>query len=245
MFLSNVLRDRSPLWNLIRDSGKRRWRVRKPAPPRLALESLEGRVLMSVTASFSAATVNGFHGVLTIMGDAQANNITVSRDAGGTILVNGGAVTVLGGTPTVANTQLIQIFGQDGNDTLTAGFGDEFMRIQMFGQGGSDTLNGGDGRDFLDGGAGNDLLFGGAGADTLVWNPSGGSDAMDGGAGNDLFGFIGDNQNENIVVSGNGQRARLTSDVGPVTVDLNSLEVVDVIPNGGSDSITINDLTGT
>ena len=195
--------------------------VRKPPRARLALEALDERILLSVTASFSAAP-GVFTGVLTVMGDAQDNNITVSRNAAGSIVVNGDGtvVTVQGGTPTVANTQLIQIFGQDGNDTLNAGFGDDFIQIQMFGQGGNDTLNGGDGRDFLDGGAGNDTLFGGAGDDRLVWNAGGGSDTMDGQAGNDILGFIGDNVNENIAVSANGQRAaahqrRWRGDAGP------------------------------
>src|SRR5437764_1291801 len=106
--------DRSPVWKWLRGSGKRRAAVRKPPRPRLALEALDERILMSVTASFSAAP-----GVLTVMGDAQDNNITVSRNAAGSIVVNadGTAVTVQGGTPTVANTQLIQMFGQGGNDT--------------------------------------------------------------------------------------------------------------------------------
>ena len=231
----------------LRDSGRRkRTTVRKPPRARLALEALDERILLSVTASFSAAP-GVFTGVLTVMGDAQDNNITVSRNAAGSIVVNGDGtvVTVQGGTPTVANTQLIQIFGQDGNDTLNAGFGNDFIQIQMFGQGGNDTLNGGDGRDFLDGGAGNDTLFGVRGDDRLVWNAGGGSDTMDGGAGNDILGFIGANVNENIAVSANGPRARLTDDVGAVTLDLNALEVVDVNALGGNDTITVNDLTGT
>ena len=35
------------------------------------------------------------------------------------ILVNGGAVVVTGGAPTVANTTLIRVFGQAGNDTIS------------------------------------------------------------------------------------------------------------------------------
>ncbi len=239
--------DLSRVWKSLRGSGKRRATVRKPPRARLVLEALDERVLPAVSASFSAATVAGFHGVLTVMGDAQDNNITVSRNAAGSIVVNadGNVVTVQGGTPTVANTQLIQIFGQDGNDTLNAGFGDDFIQIQMFGQGGNDTLNGGDGRDFLDGGAGNDALFGGAGDDRLVWNAGGGSDSMDGQAGNDSVVYIGDNQNENIALSANGQRARLTSDVGAVTLDLNVVGSLTVLPHGGNDTITVNDLTGT
>ena len=53
------------------------------------------------------------------VGDSLDNTMTISRNAAGDILVNGGAVAVSGGTPTVANTSLIQIFGQGGNDTLS------------------------------------------------------------------------------------------------------------------------------
>ena len=59
------------------------------------------------------------------------NTITASRDAAGTILVNGGAVPIFGGTPTVANTSLIQVFGQGGNDTITL---DEVERRAAHGQ---------------------------------------------------------------------------------------------------------------
>src|SRR5262249_44360738 len=78
------------------------------------VEPLGDRLLPSVTASFASAT-----GVLTVLGDNQANNIVVSRDAAGHILVNGGAVAVRGGAPTVANTSLIQVFGQAGNDHIS------------------------------------------------------------------------------------------------------------------------------
>jgi hypothetical protein len=63
------------------------------------LEALSERILPAVTASFVPSA-----GLLTVFGDSQDNNIVVSRDAAGHILVNGGAVAIKGGTPTVANT---------------------------------------------------------------------------------------------------------------------------------------------
>src|SRR5262249_4820445 len=51
--------------------------------------------------------------------------------------------------------------------------------------------------------------------------------------------------NEKIDISANGQRFRLFRDVGNVTMDLNDVERVDVNALGGSDAITVNDLTGT
>ena len=68
---------------------------------------------MPITASFSSATAK-----LTINGDNLGNAITASRTAAGNIRVNGGAVAISGGTPTVANTSLIEAFGQAGNDII-------------------------------------------------------------------------------------------------------------------------------
>src|SRR5262249_54866792 len=78
------------------------------------VEALGERVLPSVTALFSP----GAH-LLTVFGDAANNTITISRDAAGKILVNGGSVRIQGGTPTVANTSLVDVFGQAGDDTIT------------------------------------------------------------------------------------------------------------------------------
>ena len=61
---------------------------------------------MAVTSTFSSGT-------LFVFGDSLDNAITVSRNAAGTILVNGGAVAVVGGTPTVANTSLIRCSGKE------------------------------------------------------------------------------------------------------------------------------------
>ena len=69
---------------------------------------------MAVTATFNPTAQ-----LLTTFGDNLNNTMTFARNAAGTILVNGGAVAIKGGTPTVANTALIQVFGQGGNDVIT------------------------------------------------------------------------------------------------------------------------------
>src|SRR3954454_7491208 len=81
---------------------------------------LAAGTLAATSASAQAATTASFSaGALSVFGDSANNSITVSRNAAGQILVNGGPVSVIGGTPTVANTSLIQVFGQAGDDTLT------------------------------------------------------------------------------------------------------------------------------
>src|SRR5262249_19252178 len=118
------------------------------------------------------------------------------------------------------------------------------LNDQLVGNGLNNVIVGGDGNDFIDGGAGNDTLFGGSGDDRFAWNPGGGNDTVEGQDGNDSLGCFAANVNENIAVSANGPQARLTRDVDGVTMELNGVEVVNVIPLGGADTITVNDLTG-
>src|SRR3982751_2481311 len=112
----------------------------------LAHSNIERDDTMATTASFSPDS-----GVLTLIADALDNNLTVSRDAAGKLLANGGAVQIQGGTPTVANTSLIQAFGQGGNDTISLS--------EVNGALPGANLFGGAGNDILTGGSGNDMLF--------------------------------------------------------------------------------------
>ncbi len=127
---------------------------------------------MAITASYLPAS-----GLLSVLGDTLDNTATASRNAAGAILVNGGAVAVTGGTPTVANTSLIQIFGQGGDDTLTLNEASGALPAA--------NLFGGAGNDVLTGGSGNDQLFGQGDNDTLLGK--GGADFLFGGDGDDVL----------------------------------------------------------
>src|SRR5262245_16300456 len=106
---------------------------------------------MAITSSFIPS------GVLTTIGDELDNTITASRDAAGAISINAGAVPVLGGSPTVANTTLIQVFGQGGNDTITINEANGALPAAgLFGGTGNDVMTGGSGADQLFGQTGND-----------------------------------------------------------------------------------------
>src|SRR4051812_16540396 len=144
---------------------------------------------MAVTSTFTPSA-----GILSTFGDSLNNNITVSRDAAGKLLVNGGAVKVLGGTPTVANTSLIQVFGQAGNDTITLNEANGALpRANLFGGAGNDTITGGSGSDMLFGQADNDTLLGKGGADFLFGGA--GNDVLTGGDGDDqMFGEAGNDR---------------------------------------------------
>lgn len=141
---------------------------------------------MAITASFSVRS-----GVLSVFDDSHDNTIVASRDVAGNILINGGAVAIIGGQPTVANTGTIKIFGQAGNDTISVDERNGAMpAVLLFGGAGNDTLIGGSGNDQLFGGAGNDILQGKGGDDLLFGGD--GNDTLTGGTGNDqMFGRAG------------------------------------------------------
>ncbi|MFO1162169.1 MAG: calcium-binding protein [Reyranellaceae bacterium] len=224
---------------------------------------------MAITASFIPSS-----GVLSVFGDSLDDIIKLSRNAAGQILVNGGAITVIGGTPTVANTTLMQVFGQAGNDTITldesngalppanlfGGAGNDVVTggsggDKLFGQtgndtllgkGGNDLLFGGDGDDTLTGGDGDDQVFGEAGNDRMIWNPGDDSDLFEGGDGTDTAEVNGGNGAETFTITPNGTRVRFDRVTpAPFFLDIGTTEEIVVNANGGDDVITAsNGLSG-
>jgi Ca2+-binding RTX toxin-like protein len=217
---------------------------------------------MATNASFNPST-----GVLTEFGDTANNTFITSRDASGRILVNNGAVPITGGTATVANTSLIQAFGQagndtisldesngalpaanlfggDGNDTLTGGSGNDQLFGEagadtLFGKGGNDFLFGGDGKDVLTGGPGNDQVFGQGGNDVMIWNPGDGTDLFEGGDGDDIALVNGGNGAETFSITPNGTRVRFDRlDPAPFTLDIGTTESLVLHAGAGDDVIT-------
>src|SRR5829696_1245446 len=210
---------------------------RSTARRMLAGTVLAAGIFAATSVPANAAVGSTFSaGVLSVNGDALDNSITVSRDAAGKILVNGGAVAVTGGTPTVANTSLIQVFGLDGRDVISlsetngalpranlfGGTGNDVLiggsgNDQLFGQAGNDTALGKGGADFLFGGSENDVLTGGdaddqvfgeSGDDRMVWNPGDDTDLNEGGDGSDTVEVNGGGGAEAFTSTANGTRVR-------------------------------------
>ncbi|QDU22863.1 beta strand repeat-containing protein [Urbifossiella limnaea] len=242
---------------LLRGSARRSYRSGRPVRFAPAVHGLEAREVPAVVATFSA-------GVLSVFGDNFDNTITVSRDAAGKVLVNGGAVAVTGGTATVANTSLVQVFGQGGSDTITLNEANGALpRANLFGGAGSDVLTGGSGADMLFGQAGNDILlgkggadflfggadndtltggdaddqvFGEAGNDRMVWNPGDDTDLNEGGAGTDTVEVNGGNGAEVFTVTANGTRVRFDRlDPAPFSIDVGTSEELVLNASGGDD----------
>ena len=245
-----------------RDNDRRRGARRLFASAALAVG-----VLAATSAPASAATTATFSsssGVLTVSGDNLDNNITISRNTTGVLLVNGGAVAIGGGTPTVDNTALIKVSGAkgddqitlnqaggalpaanlsggNGNDTLDGGAGND----QLFGQTGNDTLLGRGGNDLLFGAGGNDTIVGGdaddqafgqSGTDRMVWNPGDDTDLNEGGDGTDTVEVNGGGAAEQFTATANGTRVRFDRlDPAPFSIDIGTSEKLVLNANGGDD----------
>jgi Ca2+-binding RTX toxin-like protein len=251
--------------NAIHTAGWRRSMRRLLAGTALAVG-----VIAATSVPANAATTATFSptaGELTVTGDGLDNTIVISRNAAGNILVNGGAVPVIGGTPTVANTARIRVFGQGGNDqitlneasgalpaaflfggagndTLTGGSGGD----QLFGQSGNDTLLGKGGFDLLFGGVDNDTLTGGdaddqvfgqSGNDRMIWNPGDDTDLNEGGADEDTVEVNGGNGAEEFTTTANGTRVRFDRlTPAPFSIDIGTSEKLTLNANGGDDKFS-------
>jgi Ca2+-binding RTX toxin-like protein len=244
----------------IRSNGRGRASRRLAAGAVLAVGIVAG-----TSATAQAATTATFSGgTLSVIGDSAANTTAISRDAAGKILVNGGAIAVAGGTPTVANTSLIQVFGQGGNDvlslneangalpranlfggadgdTLTGGSGGDMLFGQtgndtLLGKGGADLLFGGSDNDTLTGGDADDQVYGESGNDRMVWNPGDDTDLNEGGDSTDTVEVNGGNGAEQFTATANGTRVRFDRITpAPFALDIGTAENLVLNANGGDD----------
>jgi Ca2+-binding RTX toxin-like protein len=155
----------------------------------------------------------------------------------------------------IGTTENLVVNANGGDDVITAGNGlANLIKLTIDGGAGNDTITGGDGNDTLLGGDGNDVIIGGRGNDTaqlgagddaFIWNPGDGSDVVDGQDGTDTLVFNGANVNEKIAISANHGRVSLVRDIGGITMNLSSVEQIQLGARGGADTIAVNDLSGT
>jgi len=203
---------------------------------------------------------------LYVAGTESDDVISISRK-GDEIVVNGGEVAIVGGTPTAAGLGAILVEGFEGNDRISLDqWSGALPGAQLDGGEGNDLLIGGDGVDVLRGGAGNDVLLGGRGndimlggqgndmvfgeggdddvdgeegSDLLIWNDGDGSDEMEGGEGFDFVQVNGSTTaGDDFSVEPDGDRVRFRrNNLGLFTLNIGTTENLDVHGQGGSDVI--------
>jgi Ca2+-binding RTX toxin-like protein len=160
----------------------------------------------------------------------------------------------------ISETEILRVQGNGGDDTINAAtLPAGMIALELFGGDGNDTITGGDGADLLDGGPGNDLLdgddnpvgttdtvLGGDGDDAMVWNPGKDDDVNIGGPGNDTSVINGGGGDEvfRVIPEGAGVRFERTNNApAPFFVSISQTERLQVNAGGGNDSVDGSALT--
>ncbi|MFT6949611.1 MAG: 6-phosphogluconolactonase (cycloisomerase 2 family) [Paraglaciecola sp.] len=165
--------------------------------------------------------------------------------------------------------------GNDGDDQLQGSMGDDRLEggkgnDDLSGGDGRDTLLGGDDNDRLDGGLGRDDMSGGAGSDLYSWAPGQGQDSINESAAanpNDIdkvtiggsyrftdgsysaggAGAIEADDVINLSKTADGKVLLVTNSAAAASESLilDNIENISITAGGGSDVVTVGDITGT
>jgi RTX calcium-binding nonapeptide repeat (4 copies) len=189
------------------------------------VDDLAGTEVTQVDVDMGAG--DGAADSATVNGTANADNVKLAGGGGGSV-----NVTALATPVSIAHSD-------PSNDTVTVAT-----------LGGNDTIDasnlaGGSAQLRLAGGQGADTLTGSTGDDTFVWNPGDESDTLDGNQGTDTLEFNGSNAGERLGVAASGSHLLVTRDVAAVTQNAAGIENVDLKPIGGSDTVSVSDLSAT
>lgn len=166
----------------------------------------------------------------------------------------GGDDSLTIGDLTGSAVQSVVFSGGDGNDTLDAR--ESSTAIEAFGGDGDDLLLGGAAVDTFFAGAGDDIVVGQRGDDIayledgddrFIWNNGDGSDFINGGAGFDVTQVNGADGagDEFDLREVDGQAIFNRLNLGLFTLTNEEIEQFEINGQGGDDSLTVGDLTGS
>jgi Ca2+-binding RTX toxin-like protein len=214
----------------------------------------------TAAAAAPAATATVADGTLRIVGGPTPDRITLRLNAldPNRLEVDLGDDGSADFTVDRATFAAIDVAAGNGDDTIRVdqanGVFTTTEATRMSGGNGDDTLLGGSGAEVFEGGNGNDLVDGNAGADSgfmgrgddvFVWDQGDGSDVVEGGADADTMVFNGFGANEAMSATASAGRVLFTRVQGGIVMNLDDVEAIDVRPQGGTDTVTVNDVRGT
>ncbi|MGB7084591.1 MAG: calcium-binding protein [Phormidesmis sp.] len=153
-----------------------------------------------------------------------------------------------------SGVQKVVFSGGDGNDVLDAR--ESSTTLEAFGGEGDDLLQGGSAEDTFFAGAGDDTVVGQRGDDTayleagddrFIWNNGDGSDFINGGAGFDITQVNGADGagDEFDLRQVDGQAIFNRLNLGLFTLTNEEIEQFEINGQGGDDSLTVGDLSGS
>ena len=175
------------------------------------------------SATSGADTINGGAGTDTVSYGSRTNDVTVA--------ISGAAVSGEAGELDKVMTDVENVTGGAGNDTITGSPSDNVLD----GGAGNDTLSGGLGNDTLKGGAGDDVENGDAGDDTFdEGSATSGDDTFHGGAGVDTVTYAARTNALTVVMDG------VTPGGEAGEADLVGTDVENLVGGAGDDTLTGN-----
>ncbi len=230
---------------------------------KLELERLESRCTPS-TAVFS-------NGVVTVLGDNQGNNISVSADANGQIHVSerGQEITInsiSGAAATTANTKLVvERAGTGKNNTLSTDVSLGAIPDSLIGNGsGLVTFAPGNNapsfatgspnpnavNDFISNPGGKDVFVGGAGRNVFDWEPGTGTDSYIGAGKFNVVQVVGNAnalaENDSLFSDGFGGVTYSRNNLVPFQISTTGIQAWNIEPSAANgNTMTIGDLSGT
>ena len=145
-----------------------------------------------------------------------------------------------------------QLTSGDGHDVLIAGGGNDTLRAnggpgdhaEMYAGAGHDTLYGGLGDDQFYAGKGTATMYGNDGNDSFTWSVGDGPVTVDGGSGRNVLEVNGSDASDAITAGADGAGGlRVVAD--GVTVSASNIYEINLDGGKGADVVTVNDLTGS
>ena len=198
-------------------------------------------VAIDLATTMGGKTADTKTDTVMLFGTLQDNAITATI-AGSKITVDGLATTLT--IDHVGKTDIVQIDGGSGNDTIDASKIAAGKAVFGLGGGiGEDVIFGSQGNDLAVGGSGNDIILLDGGDDYAIWEDFGGNDAVEGGAGTDTADARGGSGILEMFAIGG--RARMRQIDNGMVLDTGGIERFVFRNDGDGDSVKVGDLSGT
>jgi Ca2+-binding RTX toxin-like protein len=180
--------------------------------------------------------------IITVNGTSGADTVLIET-AGKVSTVDGLSATV--NVSNASNADELWVATAADNDIIMAANYSGAARLVIDAGTGDDTIFGSARADTAFGRQGTDRAFLGGGNDRFIWNLGDGNDTIDGQSGMDTLDFFASNVSEVVDISASGHDWLLFRNVAAIVQTTKSVETLSLHAFGGTDTITINDLSGT
>ena len=200
-------------------------------------------VMVDLATTAGGKTADTKVDTVSIAGTGDNNNILLSM--AGSKIVEVGLPTQVS-VDHFSKIDVLAIHGGNGNDFVDASIIPAGkIGLRLFGDDGDDFIWGSAGDDVIEGGVGNDLAILGKGNDGFTWFSGDGSDTVADEGGTDTLNAFGSSASEGFLLLADGDKVQFHAQLESAVVGLDNVERLQINAGGSSDSILVDDLSGT